>query len=140
MSDTARAGNPATRYFADRKVGTKVLVSVGALAVVAGSVGVLAVTSLGRLEDRTAVLADSNLPSVAASATSGPTSSQARTDVLNHAVSARRRRRRPSTTRRSRPTTPSWTRTSPLPVDRTRRPSRWSRSSWACGRSTRRSA
>ncbi len=87
MSDTARPGNPATRFFADRKVGTKVLVAVGSLAVVAGSVGALSISGLGQLEDRTKVLADSNIPSVDVVGDIRTDAIQTRTDVLNHAVS-----------------------------------------------------
>ncbi|MCW2778063.1 MAG: methyl-accepting chemotaxis protein, partial [Frankiales bacterium] len=87
MTDIARAGNPATRFFADRTVGTKILISVGALAVVAGAVGVVSVNGLGQLESRATLLADSNVPSVDAIGDIRFDAVQSRTDVLNHAVS-----------------------------------------------------
>ena len=72
----ARPGNSATRFFADRKVGTKVLVAVGSLALVAGSVGVLSISRLGQVQDRAADLSDSNIPSLKTVALLGATSSR----------------------------------------------------------------
>ena len=52
MADTAaaRAGNPVGRWFADCKVGTKVLIAVGSLAVVAGSVGAISINGLSSVD------------------------------------------------------------------------------------------
>ena len=55
-SSPARAGTPVTRWFADRKVGTKVLVAVLSAATVAATVGTVAVVNVRRLADRSQAL------------------------------------------------------------------------------------
>ena len=57
----AREGSPVTRWFADRKVGTKVLVAVLSAAAVAGTVGVVAVVNVRDLSDRSAALYEEGL-------------------------------------------------------------------------------
>ena len=49
-TSAARTGNPVGRWFADRKVNTKVLMAVGSLAVVAGSGGAVSITELSSVD------------------------------------------------------------------------------------------
>jgi methyl-accepting chemotaxis protein len=57
----ARAGSPVTRWFADRKVGTKVLVAVLSAAAVAATVGGVAVVNVRDLADRSDALYEQGL-------------------------------------------------------------------------------
>ncbi len=57
----ARAGNPVGRWFADRKVGTKVLVAVLSAASVAATVGTVAVLNVRDLADRSDALYEQGL-------------------------------------------------------------------------------
>ncbi|MCU1691387.1 MAG: Methyl-accepting chemotaxis protein mcpB, partial [Frankiales bacterium] len=63
MPQDARAGNPATRFFADRKVGTKILIAVSSTALVACGVGALSISKLGSVDKAaSSVYEDSLLP------------------------------------------------------------------------------
>ncbi len=57
----ARTGNPASRWFGDRRVGTKILVAVLSAAAVAGTVGAVAVVQVQGLSARAAELYDSGV-------------------------------------------------------------------------------
>ncbi|MCW2777308.1 MAG: putative methyl-accepting chemotaxis protein, partial [Frankiales bacterium] len=87
MSQSSSAGNPATRFFADRKVGTKILVAVGALAVVATAVGALSINGLTQLDGKARVLADSNVPSVEAIGSLRADAFKTRLDTVNLLIS-----------------------------------------------------
>ncbi len=63
MPDNARAGNAASRWFADRKVGTKILIAVSSTALVACGVGAVAISKLSATDQAaTSIYEDSLLP------------------------------------------------------------------------------
>ena len=79
--------SPVTRFFADRKVGTKILVAVGTVAVVATGVGIVSIQQLGAVRDRADTLADSNIPALIQLSALKSDALSTRLDVNNHALS-----------------------------------------------------
>jgi methyl-accepting chemotaxis protein len=56
-----RGGNPVTRWFADRKVNTKILLIVGTLTVVAVAVGITGIGAMASMGAKTTYLYEQNL-------------------------------------------------------------------------------
>ena len=82
-SSTARTGSPVTRWFADRRVGTKVLVAVLSAAAVAGTVGVVAVVNVRELSDRSTALYEQGLVPAQALGQALLSQDSARRELLN---------------------------------------------------------
>ncbi len=86
-SATARTGNPVGRWFADRRVGTKVLVAVLSAAAVAGTVGVVAVVNVRELSDRSTALYEQGLVPARVLGEAMLAQDSARRELLNVLVS-----------------------------------------------------
>ena len=86
-SAPARAGSPVTRWFGDRKVGTKVLVAVLSAAAVAGTVGTVAVVNVRGLADRSHALYEQGLVPVQVVGQALLAQDSARRELLNVLVS-----------------------------------------------------
>jgi methyl-accepting chemotaxis protein len=82
----ARTGNALLRRFSDLKVGTKILVAVAVVALVAVAIGLLSITRLGSVQERAAVISDSNLASSQALSDLRAAALQSRVDLSNHAL------------------------------------------------------
>ncbi|MCU1283592.1 MAG: mcp13 [bacterium] len=79
--------NPLSKLFADRKVGTKVLIAVGAVSAMAACIGVLGIVQIGSLNARSKTVIQSNIPSINAIAVLRADALLGSSDVVNHAVS-----------------------------------------------------
>ena len=90
MKDTtaARAGNPVGRWFADRKVNTKVLIAVGSLAVVAGSVGAVSISKLASVDAAATSVYEQGAVPVGLIGEIRQDTLRTRLAVVNHAVSS----------------------------------------------------
>ncbi len=84
----ARTGNPVGRWFADRKVNTKVLIAVGSLAVVAGSVGAVAINELASVDAAATSVYERGAVPVGLIGEIRQDTLRTRLAVVNHAVSS----------------------------------------------------
>src|SRR4051812_17018911 len=82
------SGNPVTRWVADRRVGTKILIAVAASAAVALFVTVLALQQFGRDKSALHYVFNENLTSIATLSDTRAAVYQARLDLLNHGLTA----------------------------------------------------
>jgi methyl-accepting chemotaxis protein len=87
-STPTRSGNALSRRFADLNVGTKIFTAVAAVAVVAVGIGLLSIDRLGSVQQRAAVISDSNLVSVRTLGDVRASTLKSRVDLTNHALSA----------------------------------------------------
>jgi methyl-accepting chemotaxis protein len=86
-SAPTRAGSPVTRWFGDRRVGTKVLVAVLSASAVAGTVGTVAVVSVHGLAERSEVLYEQGLVPARVLGAAMLSQDSARRELLNVLVS-----------------------------------------------------
>jgi methyl-accepting chemotaxis protein len=82
-----RSGNALSRRFTDLNVGPKILIAVLVVAVVAVGIGLLSISRLGSVQQRAAVISDSNMVSIRALGDVRAATLQARVDLGNHAIS-----------------------------------------------------
>ncbi|MEX2291024.1 MAG: methyl-accepting chemotaxis protein [Mycobacteriales bacterium] len=83
-----RSGNALSRRFTDLNVGPKILAAVLAVAVVAVGIGLLSISRLGSVQQRAAVISDSNMVSIRTLGDVRAATLQSRVDLTNHALSA----------------------------------------------------
>lgn len=83
-----RSGNALSRRFTDLNVGPKIFIAVAAVAVVAVGIGVLSISRLGSVQQRAAVISDSNMVSVRTLGDLRAATLQSRVDLTNHALSS----------------------------------------------------
>ncbi len=84
----ARAGNPVGRWFADRKVNTKVLLAVGSMAVVAGSVGAVSISGLASVDAAATMVYEQGAVPVGLIGEIRQDTLRTRLATVNHAVSS----------------------------------------------------
>ncbi len=88
---SVRAGNPVTRWFGDRSVGAKILVAVLTAAVVAVTVGIVAVANLRSVQAKAEAMYEQGLVPVDLIGDAKVAQDDARRELLNVLISQSRR-------------------------------------------------